>query len=75
VHAFGPDGAVPAQRLLGALAAWDAAGRPRAAGLRLVVAPRPVVVAPQPGAVVPLPSAVVTASWPSTVARPTSEIH
>jgi protein-L-isoaspartate(D-aspartate) O-methyltransferase len=75
VHAFGPDGAVPAQRLLAALAAWDAAGRPRAAGLRLVVAPRPVVVEPQPGAVVPLPSAVVTASWPATPDRRTWEIH
>ena len=56
VHAFGPGGAVPAGRLAAALAAWDAAGRPRAAGLRLVVAPRPVLVEPRPGAVIPLPN-------------------
>ena len=61
VHAFGPGGAVPAERLVAALAAWDAAGRPRAAELRLVVAPRPVLVEPRPGAVIPLPNAVVTA--------------
>ena len=63
VHAFGPGGAVPAGRLAAALATWDAAGRPRAAGLRLVVAPRPVLVEPRPGAVIPLPNAVVTADW------------
>jgi protein-L-isoaspartate(D-aspartate) O-methyltransferase len=66
VHAFGIDGAVPAQRMLAALRAWDAAGRPRAVGLQLLVAPRPIVVPPLPAASVALPSALVTASWPGS---------
>ena len=40
----GRAGRCPAERLLAALAAWDAAGRPRAAGLQLVVVPRPVAL-------------------------------
>ena len=67
VYAFGPDGAAPAERMLTALAAWAAAGRPRAADLQLVVAPRPVVGSAKPGAVIPLPHAVVTAMWPGPI--------
>jgi protein-L-isoaspartate(D-aspartate) O-methyltransferase len=67
VHAFGPDGAGPAQRMLLALAAWAEAGRPRAADLQLVVSPRPAAGPGQPGAMIPLPHAVVTATWPGPI--------
>ena len=68
VYPFGPDAAAPAYRMQAELAAWDAAGRPGAGALRLLVAPRSVPVEPVPGAVVVLPSAVVTASWSVPVA-------
>ncbi|HWM59683.1 MAG TPA: methyltransferase domain-containing protein [Pseudonocardia sp.] len=63
VHCFGVDGPASGELMLAALAAWDAAGRPRAAGLRLLVGPHPVATE-APGLTVRLPSAVVTASWP-----------
>jgi protein-L-isoaspartate(D-aspartate) O-methyltransferase len=65
VRSFGPGGSVPADRMLGALAAWDAAGRPQAGGLQLLVAPRPLRLGLMPGAVVSMPHAVVAASWPA----------
>jgi protein-L-isoaspartate(D-aspartate) O-methyltransferase len=66
VHAFGPAGRVPAARLQQALMAWDAAGRPRAPGLQLTVAPRAAPVRSTSGVLVGLPSAVVTAGWPGS---------
>ena len=60
---FGGDGPASGELMLAALAAWDAAGRPRAAGLRLLVGPHPVATE-APAVTVRLPSAVVTASWP-----------
>ncbi len=74
VHAFGVDGAVPAQRMLTALAAWDAAGRPGAGALQLLVAPGPIPLEPLPAAVVTLPSAVVAASWPGPDGRPSGAV-
>jgi protein-L-isoaspartate(D-aspartate) O-methyltransferase len=70
VYAFGAGGSGPAQRMLAALAAWAAAGRPRAADLQLLVASGPIPVDPLPAAVVALPSAVVKAWWPSPAAGP-----
>jgi protein-L-isoaspartate(D-aspartate) O-methyltransferase len=40
VQAFGPAGEATADRLLAACSAWQAAGRPAAADLRLTVVPR-----------------------------------
>jgi len=40
VQAFGPAGDAAADRLVAACAAWEAAGRPAAADLRLTVIPR-----------------------------------
>lgn len=64
VHAFGPAGDAVAERMRAAVAAWDLAGRPRAAGLHLLVAPRGrQVEGPAEAALVQTPSAAVTAYW------------
>jgi hypothetical protein len=57
-------GGAPAARMLRAVAAWDAAGRPGAAQLQLVVALRPHPVSAGPGTTpVPIPSGTVLVSW------------
>ncbi len=68
VRAFGIDGRGPAERMLLALAEWEAAGSPQAADLGLVVAPRPLPVTVAPGsAVVATPSARVLTTWHAPV--------
>jgi protein-L-isoaspartate(D-aspartate) O-methyltransferase len=52
VRAFGPAGDDAADRLLAAVATWQAAGRPTAADLRLTVVPRSAPVSPPPGVAV-----------------------
>ena len=73
VRAYGPGGPAQAERLLAALAAWAAAGRPNAAGLRLAVRPRSDTTAPAapPGqATILTAHCRITAGWDVVTAAP-----